>query len=315
MKVLALLPIFAISYSCSSGIKIFPTRTPTSETVSNCYADVSSFARRAHQLPVGKIHRYETPETIEISTKAYSQINEWNVFNVFSHRYEKGKEFFGTKAVILEHDDHYTLKFWATGKDGTGNNIHHRDALATMLSAKTERYLEREQENQWEVAFNEQDEFLNRGRRNDSYSDSLLERSMGLQFTMKNNRIIYIDFDSSMTSAQVQRGVGINSQKIVLALKRVLLDIDSSLLDLKNIRIKGLNRLIEQHIIKRSELQSQIDKALEEQGLKRVKVIDFNRSDRLGYDSESESSPSILLSFIKLRSRSKSFALSTIFST
>lgn len=294
-------------------------RSPSSQIDRlNCHELISNIANQRKSFSVELVHRYESTTTAtNRSVVAFDKITPKNFHIIFTHLYDEQSGFYGAKAIHYQlNNNQSSVVFWPTGNGRTGNNIHHRDALASTMELEAKSYLEEENEELWVKTTDELEHFVTIGRSHESYSDDLLKRSAGFQFSAKGGKIIFLDMDSSMTSAQVDRKITLSTSFIINSLKAMIKRISPQVSNLRNIRIKGLKRMIDNNLIDQKVLQSEINKALEEQGLKKVKIIDlFNRRNRFSaklYKDWSSSSVEELLSFIKLRSRSRSFALSTI---
>jgi hypothetical protein len=186
------------------------------------------------------------------TTTSYNVINKNNFNDLFSHQYDSDHlESTGIKAIIYRHlDNDFTVSFWSTGKKEVSNNLHHRDALINAISVEAKKYDSTEYINEelWFKLNEEKDSLENLGRNHQAYTKNLLERSQGFQLTakeivlggVKKKVITYLDIDSSITSAQISQNVFPSEEMLASQLAQILNRIDPAVLQLKAIRIQGV---------------------------------------------------------------------------
>jgi len=175
-----------------------------------------------------------------------------NVDKLFTHQpFADNPKLRAIKGIsYIDEDGQYHVRFWSTGDGIVGNNVHHRDALSNLIDEEADNLIERG------IEINN-DKILDNGirrksiavdiseiRTQDSFPDNILTRSHGFQFIIDDTgKIIRFDIDSSIISAQISKGIVINSQELSNMIKLVHESIEPSLRGYKVIRIKSLEDL------------------------------------------------------------------------
>lgn len=179
-----------------------------------------------------KINVQETPlipaEFQQVGTgmvrkaKTYTEINDSNISEIFTHQYkpEKDSTLLGAKGIVYRGvDGELKVVFWPTGQGLEGNNIHHRDAVASILQAEVKAMdVVLSDTNNMKVlmlqdALGNLSEQLSQVRSSQSIPDSVAERFSGFQMTAVRDpktgtvKLKHVDIDSSLTSVQTQRGI------------------------------------------------------------------------------------------------------------
>ncbi|MBL7665932.1 MAG: hypothetical protein JNM93_12425 [Bacteriovoracaceae bacterium] len=91
-----------------------------------------------------EIHRWLNNNGIlvkEQTTKSYKEINASNFEEIFQHQYiyHELPDVKGAKSLFYKtNNNEQIIIFWKTGDSLKPNNIHHRDALASMLKNEYE---------------------------------------------------------------------------------------------------------------------------------------------------------------------------------
>lgn len=154
--------------------------------------------------------------------KTYTEINRSNIAELFTHQYapEKDSSLLGAKGIVYRGvDGELKVVFWPTGQETIGNNIHHRDAVASVLQAEVKAMdVVLSDTNNMKVlmlqdALGNLSEQLSQVRSSQSIPDSVAERFSGFQMTAIRDpktgayQLKHVDIDSSLTSVQTQRGI------------------------------------------------------------------------------------------------------------
>lgn len=89
------------------------------------------------------------------------------------------------------------------------------------------------------------------GRSSDAFTKEMLENSQGFQFTVKEEKITHFDIDSSITSAQITRGIQITPDNLAASIEETMKRSDLGVLNIKSIRINNYENVLK--VIGKSE--------------------------------------------------------------
>lgn len=196
------------------------------------------------------------PKTAPVFTELTSE----NIAKMFSHQYAPSTkpELRGAKGIVYRGlDGQLKVLMWATGEGPIGNSIHHRDAVASVLQQESS-VLEKLFETRETIGMlNLQDKLeraareLSQIRSASTITDGIAERFSGFQMTASVDprtgqlRLESVDLDSSLTSAQVSRGINqttLHTQEVFDAISRVISsDVRPAEYRIDHLQIRGLS--------------------------------------------------------------------------
>jgi len=258
---------------------------------------------------IGRKHLNRFGSDYVASTKSFKDINKKNFDQLFSHQYDPDHpDVTGIKAITYQHlDGDLSVSFWSTGIDGRANHLHHRDALTKALEAEAKKYDQaiNPNEEKWFKINAEKDSLENLGRNHQAYAKNLLSRAQGFQLTAKETKlggikkkvIVYLDIDSSITSAQISQNNFPGEETLASDIAHILNRIDPLLLQLKAIRLQGL----EETKIDAELLMELIKKKMRDPKINLPTIIKMGRRDMRG----AFNTPQTLFNQLKLTSHNR----------
>jgi hypothetical protein len=178
-------------------------------------------------------------------------VNPININDLFSDEYKPGN--FGSKALTyIDTNGKMNVVFWKTEFHGGPTDVHHRDALSSILKADAER-LERKlasrpahaenKVNLW-ILFQEQAERITHERRVAAFDKRILRRAHGFQLTAEYQegvlKVVNIDVNSSVTRALVANGGPVSEKHLALAISNLYQAMDPRVRAVRTVRIKDM---------------------------------------------------------------------------
>lgn len=177
-------------------------------------------------------------------------VTKENISELFQDAYDKrDMTKRGAKALTYRNSDgKLVVIFWQTSDGVQGTNVHHRDALATLVKEDAAKAEALNRDAAYVVHREEWERLTEESRDHNVFSDEILKRSQGFQLSTRTvngkTKVVNIDVASSITNAQGTRGIPINAAELVARIQAVYEAIDPSVRDVKTIRIGNYHDII-----------------------------------------------------------------------
>lgn len=221
-----------------------------------------------HSLNSAEIKVLKRPTTDGfIKTNSTHALTSGNINTIFTSKLKDAPNLYVAKAV--SHIDNYNnvrTIFWAIGNEYVGTEVHHRDALGSLLT--DEKY---DLENLWINAMENPDSAnvnidelealiyelsdptyetvgnrLSLLRNHSAYTPELLSKSQGFFFVAekdKNGKVLIREFhvNSSITAAQISRGdVSLDYDEQIRLITAIVTAIDPNLKKIRDVKVREL---------------------------------------------------------------------------
>ncbi len=206
--------------TCLLVLSLFNSRLPTMRT----------YKRLFHGFRIEEVSRPLDKKNKEgvwdrTTERTYSSVTADNIENLFAHQYDTDHpDQHGAKGLLyFDPDGKMRAILWRTGVGIVGNNIHHKDAIASVVEteARDLHRVIRELEQKGDIGtgllaldlvqeLNTVAENLHFNRKQDSFTEEMLHRFQGFQLTATRDRqgklqVTKVQISSSVTSTQISR--------------------------------------------------------------------------------------------------------------
>jgi len=192
-------------------------------------------------------------EVLQRQAFVSSEVNSKNIDKLFAGTHSNifGGVDEGAKGIIyLDIDGNYHVRFWNSGEGSNANNIHHKDALADLMTQEADSILKRTDqiENPQLKTFAQKQkntaQIIASGKITETTPTDILSRTQGFQFTRDTNgKITRFEVDSGITLYQRNLGTTIDAEQFNKMIAEVHNAIPFSLRGYTEIRIRDFDKL------------------------------------------------------------------------
>lgn len=240
--------------ACMLVLGLFKSRLP----------NMRQYRRLFHGFNVTSVSRPIKGKLLERRTEStVSAITPDNIERIFTHQYDSTRpNQFGAKGLLyFDPDGKMRAIMWPTGMGVEGNNIHHKDAVASVIETEATDLTRvvRELENKGDLGsgmlaldlaqeLHNVAENLHHNRRQDSFTEEMLHRFQGFQLTATRDRsgklhVTKVQISSSVTSTQISRHEPLLVEELNKGLALIRDSIDPELRRYGRVEIDGLSRM------------------------------------------------------------------------
>ncbi len=201
--------------ACMLVLGLFKSRLP----------NMRQFRRLFRGFDITSVGRPGEGNREKRAENTYTQIDTENIERIFAHQYDpEHPNRFGAKGLLyFDPDGKMRAIMWPTGQGLLGNNIHHKDAVASVIETEandlTKVVLEFEKKGDLASAVLALDlaqelrlvaDNLHHNRQQNAFTEEMLHRFQGFQLTAERDRsgklvIDRVQISSSVTATQVAR--------------------------------------------------------------------------------------------------------------
>lgn len=198
-------------------------------------------------FPVRKIDPSDLRETV-----GSTRVNKDTIDMIFTHQYDQTKPKIRAAKGIAYKDNGGTIhvRFWKTGEERVDIGVHHRDALSDLIQQEAKGLeniaLARDDIALLELAEEKKLKALDisQNRRHETYSEDVLRQSQGFQLIRgTDGKILFLDVDSSITSAQTSQKILLDSSTMSQLISEIHESISPEFRGYGAIRVKGLGEM------------------------------------------------------------------------
>lgn len=166
---------------------------------------------------------------------SFNKVNELTLPLLFSHQYEANRpNQYGAKGLVYKAlNGEWKVLMWSTGQGIQGNNLHHRDALASVLEYESGLIelvaMEKESTNLLKLSMDLKGraDIIRNVRRQENIADELLTRFHGFEMRALKNPttgtlfLDTIDMESSLASTLSSREIQIDGLELQAAMNAI----------------------------------------------------------------------------------------------